>query len=104
MSERITEVLILPDGMDEADVNASTFGLRVAWRGVYTDTGRGGYAVIRGLSHLSRAGRWRLQPEPRLQRHYRWPDIETALDVARAAVNDVRVNGHTWAEWKGRTQ
>jgi len=103
MVELVTEVMVLPDGMALDDEDRHHFALAVRWRGPRTDTGRGGYAVVSSSGrHLSRAGKWRYDPEPRLQRHYRWATLEEALDVARAAVNTVTVNGFTWAQWQER--
>lgn len=100
MPELITEVLVLPDGMDIADDEMRHFAVTVRWRGPRGDTGRGGYAVIHGSRHLSTAGNWRFDPEPRLQRHYRWDTLEEALAVARSVVTTVKVNGRTLAEWQ----
>jgi hypothetical protein len=98
MTELITEVTFLPDGMALDDYNAHIFAVRVEWRGATTDTGRGGYAVVHGSKHLSRKGDWRWNPEPFIQRHYRWEDIDEARAVARSVVNTIKVNGKTWAE------
>lgn len=99
MTEIITEVMLLPDGMEPDDINAHTFAVTVRWRGARTDKGRGGYAVIHGNRHLSHRGKWRWNPEPYLQRHFRWEELDSALVTARSIVNEVRVNGCTWAEW-----
>lgn len=100
MPELVTEVLLVPDEIPLDDVNREHFCIRVQWRGPRGDTGRGGYAVIHGSRHLSTAGNWRFDPEPRLQRHYRWDTLEEALAVARSVVNTVTVNGRTLAEWQ----
>ena len=100
MEELVTEVLVVPDGLDLDDPNLHHFALTVRWRGARGETGRGGYAVQHGNRHLSRAGNWRFNPEPRLQRHYRWADLDEALAVARDTVDTVKVNGRTWAEWQ----
>lgn len=102
MREVTTEVMILPDGMELDDVEVHSFAILVQWRGAPTDKGRGGYAVIHNGRHLSHAGSWRWNPEPFVQRHYRWKSLELALECARAVVNDVKVNGHTWTEWRER--
>lgn len=101
-TEITTEVTLLPEGMEPGDVNAHTFAVVVRWRGARSETGRGGYAVTHGNRHLSHKGKWRYNPEPFLQRHYRWADLDSALTTARAIVNDIRVNGRTWAEWEAR--
>lgn len=98
--ELVTEVLVIPDEMELDDDDRHHFGLTVSWRGPRTDTGRGGYAVLHGNRHLSTAGNWRYNPEPRLQRHYRWDTLEEALAVAREALPTVKVSGRTWAEWQ----
>ena len=100
MQELVTEVLVLPDGMELDDDDRNHFTLTVRWRGPHGETGRGGYAVQRGERHLSRGGKWRFHPEPYLQRHYRWETLDEAVAVARATVNDLRIYGRTWAEWK----
>jgi len=100
MVELVTEVLVVPDEMDLDDDELHHFALRVRWRGARSESGRGGYAVIHGNRHLSTAGNWRYEPEPRLQRHYRWDTLEDALSVARAALPTVKVAGRTWAEWR----
>lgn len=100
MTELVTEIMILPDGMEIGSDEAHTFALRVRWRGARSETGRGGYAVQHGERHMSRQGKWRWSPEPFIQRHFRWNDIESALVSARAEVNHVTVNGRTWAEWQ----
>jgi hypothetical protein len=104
MTELVTEIMILPDGMELDDPDVHSFALKVRWRGVRGETGRGGYAVQRGESHLSHMGKWRYAPEPFVQRHFRWADIESALASARAEVNHVTVNGRTWAEWQQHFQ
>ena len=101
MIELVTEVLVAPDGMDLDHPELRSFSLTVRWRGVRGDTGRGGYAVIgRGDQHLSRGGNWRWEPEPRLQRHYRWATLDEALAAAREALPTVKVMGHTWEDWQ----
>lgn len=100
MMELVTEVLVLPAGMELDDDERDSFALTVRWRGPRSETGRGGYAVMHGNRHLSTAGNWRYNPEPRLQRHYRWDTLEEALVVARAAVDTVTVARRTWAEWQ----
>lgn len=105
MSEIVTEVMVLPDGMEPGDIDASTFAVKVRWRGARTETGRGGYAVTTNSGrHLSHKGKWRWEPEPFIQRHYRWESLESALTTARAVVNDVRVNGRTWHEWRAQRE
>lgn len=104
MQELITEVLILPDGMELDADDMRHFAVTVRWRGPRGETGRGGYAVMHGNRHYSRAGNWRYDPEPRLQRHYRWAELEDALTVARSIVNTVTVYKMTWAQWQERQE
>lgn len=99
MTELVTEVMLLPDGMELDDIEVHSFAVFVRWRGARTETGRGGYAIMHGARHLSHKGKWRYAPEPFLQRHFRWADLDSALTTARTVVNDVVVNGKTWAEW-----
>lgn len=100
MSEIVTEIMVLPDGMEPDNFEAHSFAVMVRWRGARTETGRGGYAIIHGGRHLSHKGVWRFNPEPFVQRHFRWEWLGSALVTARAVVNDVKVNGRTWAEWQ----
>lgn len=93
--------MLLPDEAEDDWNNAKAFAVVVRWRGPRGDTGRGGYAITDHYGqHLSHRGKWRYNPEPYLQRHFRWEDLESALVVARTVVDDIRVNGKTWAEWK----
>jgi hypothetical protein len=101
-AEIVTEVMFLPDGMEPGDVNEHTFAVLVRWRGAPGETGRGGYAVTHSGRHLSKRGNWRYNPEPYLQRHYRWRYLGEAIEQARAVVNTIKVNGSTWAEWQAR--
>lgn len=96
--ELTTKIIVLPQGMELDDVNRSSFALQVEWRGLRTETGRGGYAVSDGFKHLSRAGKWGF-PEPFQQHQYRWETLEEALEMARAHVDSFKSNGRTWAEW-----
>jgi len=101
VNELVTEVLVLPDVMELDDDELRHFAVRVVWRGPRGETGRGGYAVTQGGDrHLSHAGNWRWNPEPRLQRHYRWETLEEALEVARSVVNGITVMSRTWAQWQ----
>lgn len=103
-STLVTRVMVLPTGTDPDQPdwdNLRNFALEVSWRGPRTSTGRGGYAVTLRGGHreLSRAGNWAWCVEPFRQRLYRWETLEEAVAAARAAVDDVKVNGRTWAEW-----
>ena len=102
MTEIVTEVMVLPEGMDIDDDARSVFAVFVRWRGPRGDTGRGGYAVMHTNDHLSKRGDWRDNPEPFLQRHYRWETLEEALAAARKVVNTVRMMGMTFPEWQAR--
>ena len=102
MQQRITEMTLIPDGMDWDDVNRPFFGVRVVYRGVGPQ-GKDLYAVFSGpgdFQVLSRAGNWAFTPERFRWRQYRWETLDEALLWARKSVNDVKVNGRTWAEWQ----
>lgn len=96
--EIIKEIMVLPTGMDIDDVNARHFAVIVQWRGNKTSDGAGGYAVNHISESLSRAGKWNW-PERFQYRQYRWDTLEEALEAARAAVNDVKLHGLTFAQW-----
>lgn len=103
MSERIeivTEVTILPTGMELDDIEMHHFAVKVVWRGPRTETGSGGYAVIKdGERHMSKQGKWRWNPEPFIRRHYRWEHLEEALAAAREVVDTLTVTGRTFEQW-----
>lgn len=104
MTERveiIKQILVLPIGMSLDDDEARHYGVVVEWRGPQTDDGAGGYAVTRFGESLSRAGNW-AWPERYQYRQYRWATLDEALSAARAAVDHVKVNGMTYAEFSER--
>ena len=98
-TELTTEVMVLPEGMELNNDEIRRFALRVEWRGVRGETGRGGYRVTDGFDELSRAGKWG-SPERYQQHQYRWATLEEALEMARKHVEEVKVNGKTWTEWQ----
>lgn len=98
-TEYISEVTVLPEGMEQSDDEMRHFAVKAVWRGARQENGSGGFGVTDGFRWLSRAGNWG-HPERFQYRQYRWETIEEALVAARAVVDHVRVNGKTWAEWK----
>lgn len=101
MQQRITEMTLIPDGMDWDYYDRPFYCVRVQYRGVGPD-GKDRYGVFQGPGEyrvLSRAGNWAFNP-PRFKWHqYRWETFDEALTWARSVVNDVQVNGRTWASW-----
>lgn len=96
----LEERIYFPDDMDPDDHEASSFAVRVQWRG------NGQWAVVRGLGFpahefLSRTGKWMMAPKPMHRRHCRF-DFDTACRLAEQHVNSVKVNGATWAQWQAR--
>lgn len=102
-TEFVTEVIVMPAGKTMADWDGdevSDFAIKVQWRGPRAENGRGGYAVThRGFRHLSRAGEWAIEPAPFRQHQYRWATLDEALAAARDAVDQVTINGMTYAQW-----
>jgi len=97
--ELVTEVMVLPEGMELDNDELHHFALRVEWRGVRGENGSGGYRVSDGFGDLSRAGKWG-HPQRFQQHQYRWDTLEEALEMARKHVEGLKVNGRTWAEWQ----
>lgn len=103
--QRITEVTLIPDGMEWSDYNLPTFSTKVVYRGTKED-GIDLYAVMHIGSELSRAGNWAFHVPKFKRKQYRWETFDEALQWAVKVANDVKVNGRTWAEWQqyhGRT-
>lgn len=96
----VTEILVLPEGMELDDYERRHWAIKIQWRGPYnTETGRGGYAIVAPSGeHLSKAGNWRYDPEPFIQRHYRWEKSAGLIFRAKKAANEYRVMGKTWPE------
>lgn len=95
----VTETMVTPTGMDpvEDQSNAHIFGVFVRWQGEL------GWIVTRNFKdeRLSVKGRkWSGWVEKRNRRFYYFPDYDTALQAAIDAVDDVTVNGGTWAQWQ----
>jgi hypothetical protein len=100
--ERFTQWHVLPDGLAEDNVNAHIFAVRVQWRGVFHGKHGGGWAITNGVSEMSRGGSWSYYV-PRFRRwQHRWETFEDAQEIARAAVDSVRINGRTWAEFQAQ--
>jgi len=97
--ELTTEVMVLPEGMELDSDELRHFALRIQWRGVRGDTGRGGYRITDGFDDLSRAGKWG-SPQRFQQHQYRWDTLDEALEMARKHVELVQLRGKTWAEWQ----
>lgn len=97
--ELTTEVMVLPEGMELDHDELHRFAVRVQWRGVRGETGRGGYRVTDGFDELSRAGKWG-NPQRFQQHQYRWDTLEEALEMARKHVDELKVNRRTWSEWQ----
>lgn len=99
----VTKVSFWPKGCDPANVNASSFQIDVEWCGPREEGPRaiGGYRVTQhGFRELSRAGKWAYHV-PRFKRwQYRWATLAEASAWAERVVDDVTVNGRTWAEWE----
>lgn len=98
--EIVSEYLVLPTGMTFDNDESSSFALRVQYRGEYAGKQGGGYRVSRGGSkELSRNGKWGF-PEHFQRWQYRWETLDEAIAMAREAVDDVIVNGKTYAQWQ----
>lgn len=95
--EIVLQTMVLPTGATVGDEEMRHFGLIVEWRGVRTETGRGGYGVTHFSRWLSRAGNWG-HPDKFQQRQYRWETLEEALAMAHAHVDAVTVMGRTFAQ------
>jgi hypothetical protein len=105
MRQVITEIMLLPDGLDEnvEDIydDARHFAVFVRWAG-RRQGNAGGFMVTQSFRdcQLSRAGNW-AYCVPKFKRHqYRWETLDEALAMARAAVNGVVVNGRTYSQWQ----
>lgn len=105
MDQLITEVTLIPDGMEWTDINCRAFSIRIVYRGHYVKRGAedqgemAWYAVEHGPSSLSRAGNWYFV----IQNFQRWQyrfELSEAIEWAQREVNGIRVNGWTWAEWQ----
>jgi len=100
--EFISEITVLPDGMRNDDPELRHFALYVRWMGARQGNGMGGYAVTTLFreQQLSRAGNWNDNVRPFQRRLYRWETPGEALNMAKRVVNDLKVNGRTFAEVK----
>ena len=98
----VTRVSYWPEGCDPSDDNGSAFRVDVEWMGARREGPRavGGYRVTqRGFMELSRGGKWTFYV-PRFRRwQHRWATLEEAQEWAERVVDDVTINGRTWAEW-----
>lgn len=98
--ELITEIIVLPDGMRLDDPELHHFALFVRWMGVPQQNGSGGYAVTQSFreAQLSRAGNWNYCVRPFQRKAYRWKTAQEALNMAKSVVNDMRINGRSFAD------
>ena len=96
------ERIYLPDGASRDDDEARSFQVGVYYRG------EGLYLVTNGASaqnpyvQLSRSGKWLYHPSKMNQMQWCRFEFEEAYERAAAAVNGVKVNGLTWAQWRAR--
>lgn len=97
-AEKVTRVTLIPDGMAWDDLNRLTFAVTVEWCGPFDGRRGGGYAIRHIGGELSKSGKWEVAP-PRFRRwQFRWEHLDSALHMARAVVNELEVNGRTWAD------
>lgn len=107
--EHISGYTIYPQGLtDLFDINAPSFAVNITWRGEYRGRRGGGWAVTRGTAELLASSvatgqKWDY-PERFRRWQYRFATFEDALAAARAVVDDIKVNGRTWAQWRERQQ
>lgn len=100
---------VYPHGLDDLDdINAPSFAIEVAWRGEYRGRSGGGWTVSRGSAELLASSvatgqKWDY-PERFRRWQYRFPTFEDALAAARTVVDDIKINGRTWAQWQERDQ
>jgi hypothetical protein len=100
--ERIAEWQVFPTGCDPEDINALSFIVSVKWRGTYQGKSGGGWSVTHNSAELSRGGLW-TYCVPRFRRwQHRWETFEEAQQQARAVVDNLSMNGRTWAQWQER--
>lgn len=93
----IEERIYYPTGCDPDDINAHSFAVHVTWRG----QGKWMVSRMRSTHHqMSRTGKWLWCPLKMVQMRWCRFDFETACRLAEAAVNDVSINGRTWAQWE----
>lgn len=97
--QRITQIVLIPDGASWDTWSDGTFRVYVEWMGVGED-GKDRWRVKHGASELSRAGNWAFLPRKFKLNQYRWETMDEALQWARKVTNDVVVNGRTWAQWQ----
>lgn len=104
-----TETMVLPAGCDPAtDPNRDwdAFAVYVRWQGPPQANGSGGWAVTGRVceKQLSRAGNWAWGIRAFQRRQYRFATFDEALAMAHAHVDQVTVNGRTWAQWQQHWQ
>ncbi|MDO4254358.1 MAG: hypothetical protein Q4C81_04310 [Kocuria sp.] len=99
---------VLPTGYGSSElVDKQHFELAVEWRCTDEDTGADRWAVVHAGACLSADGTWEHEPRPSSRdeeflRRFRF-SLDDALRLAAAAVDGVKVNGGTLAQWAERT-
>lgn len=100
----VTELMILPCGLspdDEDWTNLKLFAVFVRWKGEYRGKSGGGYSVEGLGSFLSRSGEWSRFPPQEFRRwQYRFETLGEAVAAAKSHVDEVVVNGRTYAQWR----
>lgn len=97
MNTIITETMILPTGCTTEDPNWDLFALFVRWQSTKGWTVETYFRNTR----LSVKGRkWSSYVEKRNRRFYYFPTYEEALNAAKEEVDNLRVMGKTFAEFK----
>lgn len=100
----ITEVMVLPCELspDNEDwTNLQMFAVFVKWKGEYRGRSGGGYSVEGLGSSLSRSGEWSRFPPQKFRRwQYRFETLGEAMAAAKSHVDEVVVNGRTYAQWQ----
>lgn len=94
----VSEMTVLPIGASPTELDVDAFAIKVAWRNA------GQFAVLRHGRCLAADGSWDYEPQPSSRTDewiaaHRFGQGE-ALRRAVEAVDDLTVNGRTWAGWK----
>lgn len=98
---------VLPTGYASATLaDKYHFELQVQWRGQDEESGLDRWAVLHGGSCLSADGSWEHEPRPSSRNddflhRFRFP-LDQALRLATEAVDSVKLNGRTLAQWEER--
>lgn len=95
---------VLPTGYHASVLeDRDSFEVSVQWRGQDPDTGQDRWAVMHMGRCLSADGAWEHEPQPSSRdgeflRRFRF-SLAEALRLATKAVDGVRINGRTLAQW-----